>query len=89
MDTKLGDWVERILRKYQLRRINNFHLTHKPGGTLSAPNSHAKRGGRVKADDESLEFHPDSPELKIIEEYNKKIMEFGFKDLTERSSFAK
>ncbi|MBI4117362.1 MAG: hypothetical protein HY451_01635 [Parcubacteria group bacterium] len=89
LDTKLGDWVERILRKYQLRRINNFHLTHKPGGTLSAPNSHAKRGGRVKADDESLEFHPDSPELKIIEEYNKKIMEFGFKDLTERSSFAK
>lgn len=76
LDTKIGDWIEKILKKYQLRRINNFHLTH-------------KAGGRVKADDESLEFHPDSPELKIIERYNQKMLELGFKDLTEESSFAK
>ena len=68
LDTKFGDWVESTLKKYQLRRINSYHLTYKPGG-------------RVKADDESLEFHPDSPELKIIENYNKKMIEFGFPEL--------
>ncbi|TSC91254.1 MAG: hypothetical protein G01um10142_69 [Parcubacteria group bacterium Gr01-1014_2] len=89
LDTKLGDWLESVLRKYQLRRINSYHLTHKVSGTLSVPNSHAKRGGRVKADDESLEFHPDSPELKILENYNKKMIELGFEDLTEETSFDK
>jgi len=68
LDTKFGGWLENILKKYQLRRINNFHLTHKPGG-------------RIKADDESLEFHPDSPELRIIEKYNKKMKELGFLEL--------
>ena len=72
LDTKFGDWLENILRKYQLRRINSFHLTHKPGG-------------RVKADDESLEFHPDSPELKIIERYNKKMIELGFEGLAKEA----
>ena len=89
LDTKFGGWVESILRKYQFWRINNFHLTHKSGGTLSVPNSHAKRGGRVKADDESLEFHPDSPELRILEKYNKKMIGLGFEDLTEKTSFDK
>ena len=74
LDTKLGGWLERILKKYQLQRINSYHLTH-------------KAGGRVKADDESLEFHPDSPELVIIEKYNKKMIELGFEDLTEKTSF--
>lgn len=68
LDTKFGDWLESVLRKYQLRRIKNYHLTYKPGG-------------RVKADDESLEFHPDSPELKIVEKYNKKMAELGFPEL--------
>lgn len=76
LNTKLGDWLEKILKKYQLRRINSFHLTHKPGG-------------RVKADEESLEFHPDSPELRIIEKYNQKMRELGFEDLTEKTSFDK
>ena len=74
LDTKFGDWLERTLKKYQLRRINSYYLTHRPGG-------------RVKADDESLEFHPDSPELIIIERYNRKMIELGFKDLTEETSF--
>lgn len=74
LDTKLGDWLEKILRKYQLHRIKNYHLTY-------------KSGGRVKADDQSLEFHPDSPELKIIERYNKKMVELGFGELAnERDS---
>lgn len=74
LNTKIGDLIENILRKYQLRRINNYHLTHKPGG-------------RVKADDQSLEFHPDSPELRIIERYNKKMIELGFSELgKERDS---
>ena len=70
LDTKIGDWLEAALRKYQLRRINSYHLTYKPGG-------------RVKADDYSLEFHPDSPELKIIAEYNKKMIELEFPELGE------
>ncbi|MEK7536833.1 MAG: nucleotidyltransferase domain-containing protein [Patescibacteria group bacterium] len=68
LNTKFGDWLENILRKYQLRRINNFHLTY-------------KAGGRVKADDESLEFHPDSPELRIIEKYNKTMEKLEFPEL--------
>ena len=76
LNMKLGDWAENILRKYQLRRIKNYPLTYKPGG-------------RVKADDESLEFHPNSPELRIIEKYNKKMIELGFGGLTEKSSFVK
>lgn len=72
LDTKFGDWVEAILRKYNLHRIKNYHLTHKPGG-------------RVKADDESLEFHPDSPELKIIERYNKTMIKLGFPGLAKET----
>ena len=68
LDARFGDWIENVLRKYQFRRINNFYLTHKPGG-------------RIKADNESLEFHPGSPELKIIEKYNKKMVELGFPGL--------
>jgi predicted nucleotidyltransferase len=75
LNTKLGDWFEKVLKKYQLWRINNYHLTHKPGG-------------RIKADNESLEFHPDSPEFRIIEKYNEKMIELGFEDLTEKTSFA-
>ncbi len=68
LNSKFGDWVEGVLRKYQLRRIKSYHLTYKPGG-------------RVKADDESLEFHPDSPELKIIERYNQTMIKLGFPEL--------
>ena len=72
LDTKLGDWLEKILKKYQLRRIKSYPLTYKPGG-------------RIKADDESLEFHPDSPELKIIERYNKKMIKLGFPELAKET----
>lgn len=68
LDTKFGNLIEKVLRKYQLRRIKNYPLTYKPGG-------------RIVADDESLEFHPDSPELRIIERYNKKMIELGFAEL--------
>lgn len=70
LNSKFGDWLESILKKYQLHRIKNYHLTY-------------KSGGRVKADDESLEFHPDSPELKIIDKYNKKMIELGFEELAK------
>jgi len=74
LDTKLGDWLEKVSKKYQLRRIKNHPLTY-------------KAGGRVKADDESLEFHPDSPELRIIEKYNQKMIELGLPKLgKERDS---
>ena len=71
-DTKFGGWLESILRSYQLRRIKNYHLTYKPGG-------------RIKADDESLEFHPDSPELKIIEKYNQTMIRLGFPELAKEA----
>ncbi|OHB22815.1 MAG: hypothetical protein A3I22_00510 [Parcubacteria group bacterium RIFCSPLOWO2_02_FULL_40_12] len=74
LDTKFGDWVEAVFRKYNLHRIKNYHLTY-------------KSGGRVKADDDSLEFHPDSPELIILEKYNQKMIGLGFEDLTEDTSF--
>lgn len=68
LNTKLGDFLERILKYYQLKRIEKSVLIY-------------KKRGRIKTDDYSLEFHPDSPEGKIIERYNKKMIEIGFPEM--------
>ena len=57
LDTKLGDWLENLARKYQSRRIADNPATH-------------QTGGRVIFTNEQLEFHPHSIETQIIKGYN-------------------
>lgn len=45
-----------------------------------------KGEGRVIANEFQLEFHPQSPELKIIDKYNKKIIELGLAMKPEKNS---
>jgi len=64
LDTSVGDWLEKKLRKKQEQRIKKDPMTLKPGG-------------RVVFNDNQLEFHPDSPEKGVLEKYNKKLEEIG------------
>lgn len=68
----IGDILEKTLGIYQSYRISRDPLT-------------AKIGGRVAFNDNQLEFHPDSPELKIINSYNKKTFDFGLLEYTNQA----
>ncbi len=67
-NTWFGNVLEYFLRKIQERKIRKEPLTY-------------KSGGRVIFNDKQLEFHPDSPENKILEKYNNKMKKLGFKEL--------
>lgn len=69
LDNKFGNFLEKILKKLQKYSIEKNPLTH-------------KRGGRVTIDDTQLEFHPDSPERKILDRYNKSMLYLGVKELS-------
>lgn len=69
LNRKFGDLLEKILRKLQKRLIKKDPLTHKPGG-------------RVTIDDTQLEFHPDSPERRILDKYNQSMLYLGVKELS-------
>lgn len=56
LDSKFGDWLEKLARNYQIRRITKNPLT-------KAANGH------VVFDDNQLAFHPDSPEGQITTQY--------------------
>ncbi|MAF20084.1 MAG: hypothetical protein CMI55_00175 [Parcubacteria group bacterium] len=68
LDGKLGNRIELLLKKFQVRRIKKDSLTY-------------QTGGRVVFNDQQLEFHPDSPEKGILEKYNQKMKELGFEKL--------
>jgi hypothetical protein len=68
LDSVWGDLLERLFRRAQLKRIQ-----HRPE-TRAA-------GGRVRADDMMLEFHPHSPERTILDCFNKKALELGLSQL--------
>ncbi|MBI4120109.1 MAG: hypothetical protein HY454_01455 [Parcubacteria group bacterium] len=61
LNTKLGDWLEKVARRYQTKRIEANPLTKDPNG-------------HVVYNDEQLAFHPDSPEQLVIEEYHKRLI---------------
>lgn len=67
----IGNILEKILKTYQSRRIRKDPMTEKVGG-------------RVTFNDDQLEFHPDSPELKIIQSFNKKTFELGLLEYTNQ-----
>jgi len=73
-NTWFGNILEYFLKKIQEGKIKREPLTY-------------KSGGRVTFNDKQLEFHPDSPEKKILEKYNRKMIKLGFKGLgTEEDS---
>jgi len=71
LDTWLGDKLESFLRNFQVKRIKKDSLTY-------------KLGGRVVFNDDQLEFHPDSPEKKILQKYNQKMKELGFEEMAHQ-----
>ena len=68
LDTWFGNVLEYFLKKIQEGKIKREPLTY-------------KSGGRVTFNDKQLELHPDSPEKKILEKYNSKMIKLGFKEL--------
>jgi len=70
LDRRVGDALECILRKVQARRIKKDPFTY-------------QSGGRVVFNDEQLEFHPDSPEKRILEKYNQEMKKLGLADLAQ------
>lgn len=69
----VGGILEKGSKLYQVYRIKNDPLTF-------------KTGGRVTFNDSQLEFHPDSPELGIIEAFNKKTFELGLLEYTNQKN---
>jgi len=68
LDNRFGDFLEWLLKKIQKRSIEKDPLTY-------------KKGGRVTVDDSQLEFHPDSPERKILDKYNQSMLYLNLKEL--------
>jgi len=64
-----GNWLEKLAKNYQVKKIERNPLT-------AAALSHMSKGGRgshIIYSDEMLAFHPDSPEKAIIEKYRTKL----------------
>lgn len=57
LNTFIGSVLEKILGFFQ-----KYHIKHHPLKN--------EKGGRILADDNQLEFHPLSPETKILDKYN-------------------
>jgi len=61
----IGGISEKILGFFQKRHIKKHPLQ-------------SQKGGRIVADNNQLEFHPDSPEARIIDRYNQNMLRLGF-----------
>jgi len=70
LDRKLGNGLECFLRKIQEKRIRKDPLTY-------------QSGGRVVFNSRQLEFHPNSPEKRVLEKYNAKMKDLGFNELAQ------
>ena len=68
LNNRIGNSIEKILAKYEKERIEKNPLKGKPGG-------------RIVADDTQLEFHPNSPEVRIIQGFNARMKKLGFLEL--------
>lgn len=60
LNTKFGDWLENMARRWQIKRIEKHKKQDPPGG-------------RVVYNDNCLEFHPGSAEEEIIRNYEDRI----------------
>ena len=64
LDASPGNWLEKLTKGYQIKKIVRNPLTRSPSG-------------HVVFNDNQLAFHPDSPEVKILETYQMKLKELG------------
>lgn len=69
LDNRFGDFLEWLLKKIQKHSIEKDSLTY-------------KKGGRVTIDDTQLEFHPDSPERRVLDKYRDNMVQLGVKELS-------
>ena len=76
LNTILGSWLERGLRHWQQRRIENEPATH-------------ERGGRVVADDREIEFHPRSAERGVLERYHAALAGMGVRRIEPDSGLTR
>lgn len=67
---KTGELTENFLKKVQTKRIKNDPLTY-------------AKDGRVIFNDSQLEFHPNSPEKKILEQYNRRVAKINLKEFAK------
>lgn len=70
LDNKLGDFSEWFLKKIQQYSIKKDPLTY-------------KKGGRITIDDSQLEFHPDSPERRILDKYRQSMIYLSLEELAK------
>ncbi|MFH1769466.1 MAG: nucleotidyltransferase domain-containing protein [Parcubacteria group bacterium] len=68
LDLSIGKFIEKHIRSYQIRRIES--------GNKKSVNK-----GRITYNDNQLEFHPSSPEGRIIPGYNKRLINAGLSSL--------
>lgn len=67
LNTRLGDKLENLARRWQMSRIKRHKKQNPPGG-------------RVIYNDEQLEFHPGSVEEEIVEKYNQRLKKLGLSE---------
>ena len=70
LNNKLGDFLEWFLKKIQQYSIKRDPLTY-------------KKGGRVTIDDSQLEFHPDSPERRLLDRYRQNMVYLNLEELAK------
>lgn len=68
LNTRLGNWLENLARRWQKSRIEKHKKQDPPGG-------------RVIYNDDCLEFHPGSVEKEITEQYNQRLKKLGLGEL--------
>ena len=66
----IGNLLEWIAKKIQEHSIKKDPLTY-------------KKGGRITIDNNQLEFHPDSPERRILDKYNGIMVKLGIQELSQ------
>lgn len=68
LNNSFGNFLEKFSGLLQKRLIEKDPLTF-------------KKGGRITIDNTQLEFHPDSPERKVLDKYNQSMVQLGVKEL--------
>lgn len=61
LDTLVGTVFDKILKFFQIRHIKNHPLLN-------------HKGGKIVFNDAQLEFHPDSPEGRVLDKYNQSMI---------------
>ncbi len=71
LDNLIGNQIENTLGKWQEKRIKADPLFKKPGG-------------RITADKNQLEFHPESHEVRIVKNFNQKMRDLELSELANQ-----